>query len=175
MKNMIQALMILCLLATLSSCNQSSAALPAGAQQDLAKAEQAMFDASSAGDSAAFRKICGTDYYTINADGTAHNLEETIPFVPRFKGSRGELSEQTQRIFGNLAIRTGRAKFYVGAQQVAEVLYSTGWIYRDNRWQFIHWQGTMTGMMLDPLRGKINMAPPPTDEELKAKQKPIIN
>src|SRR6478736_2877967 len=157
MKKIIHVFTIFSLLIALRSSGQSTAALPANVLKDLDKAEQAMFKASSDGDSAAFRKICGVDYYTINADGNSATLEQTLPFVPRFKGSTGVLSEQTQRIYGNLAIRTGRAKIYIGDHQVAEILYTTGWVYRDSRWQYIHWQGTMTGMMLDPIRGKVNL------------------
>jgi hypothetical protein len=158
-------------IAVFNSCTQSSAsALSADTMKELDNAEKAMFDASSRGDSAAFRKICGADYYTINANGEAHNLAETIPYVPRFKGSNAVLSEQSQRVFGNVALRTGRAKIYLGGHQVAEVLYTTGWVYRDNRWQYIHWQGTLTGMMLEPLKGKVMIAPPPTAAEIQ-KQK----
>lgn len=115
-------------------------------QKELDIAEQAMFNATSNGDSAAFRKLCGTDYFTINADGSAQTLEEALPNVPRFKGSSYQLSEQKQREFGDVILRTGKAKFYFGGQQVAEVLYTAGWVYRDKRWQYIHWQGTLTGM-----------------------------
>ncbi|MCO4293273.1 nuclear transport factor 2 family protein [Solitalea sp. MAHUQ-68] len=117
--------------------------------KSLDGAEKAMFAATANGDSSAFRKICGADYFTINANGVAMNLEDAIQFVPRFKGSSVELSEQSQRIFGEIALRTGKAKFYFNGQQVAEALYTQGWIYRDSRWQFIHWQGTFTGMSLE--------------------------
>jgi hypothetical protein len=171
MKKIIMLIAIPLVIATFQSCAQSSATtLNSNILKELDNAEKSMFEASAKGDSAAFRKICGTDYYTINGDGTAHNLEETIPYVPRFKGSNGVLSEQTQRIYGNVALRTGRAKFYMGSQQVAEILYTTGWVYRDSRWQFIHWQGTMTGMMLEPFKGKMPLGPPPTKEEMQ-KQK----
>lgn len=44
-----------------------------------------------------------------------------------------------------------------GDSRFAEVLYTTGWVYRDNRWQYIHWQGTLTGMSL---QGKGMIEPP---------------
>lgn len=142
-------------IAAFYSCIQSSATvLNSDELKGLDNAEKALFEASSKGDTAAFRKICGADYYTINANGEAHNLAETVPYMLRFKGSSTVLSEQTQRVFGKVALRTGRAKFYMGNQQVVEVLYTTGWVYRDGRWQFIHWQGTMTGIMLEHLRVK---------------------
>ena len=64
-------------------------------------------------------------------------------------------------------------KVYVLGQLVAESLYTTGWIYRDDRWQFVHWQGTMAGMMLASLRNKVTLEPPPTAAELRrTKKKP---
>jgi len=171
MKRIILIMAIPLIMVALQSCTQSKATeLNSDKLKELDSAEKAMMEASAKGDSAAFRKICGSDYYTINADGQAHNLAETIPYVPRFRGSSAVLSEQTQRVYGNVALRTGRAKFYMGGRQVAEVLYTTGWVYRDGRWQYIHWQGTLTGMMLEPLKGKVSLAPPPTAEEMK-KQK----
>jgi len=137
---------------------------------ELEKTEQAMFDATSNGDSAAFRKLCGTDYFTINANGEAQVLATTLPYVPRFKGSKNELSEQQQRVYGNFVIRTGRLKAFMFGQQVAEVLYTTGWIYRDGRWQYVHWQGTMTGMMLEPLKDKVLLEPPAVGEGPSAKR-----
>ncbi|HEY5750100.1 MAG TPA: nuclear transport factor 2 family protein [Chryseolinea sp.] len=142
------------------SCNKEKP-LHASALTALDSVEQAMFDATSNGDSMAFRKLCGTDYFTINANGEGHTLEETIPYVPRFKGSTSKLSEQRQRVYGNFVLRNGRLKAYMNGQQVAEALYSIGWLYRDDRWQFVHWQGTLTGMMLAPLADKVNLEPPP--------------
>ena len=171
MKKMIYVSIIIALLAIFNSCKQSKESLPSNVIADLNNAEAAMFNATSEGDSAAFRMICGVDYYTINENGEAHNLEETIPFVPRFKGGKYEFSEQSQRIFGNTALRSGRMKVFVFGQQVAESLYTTGWIFRDNRWQFIHWQGTMTGIMLASLRDKVALEPPPTAAELRVTKK----
>lgn len=171
MKKIIMIIVVASAIATSHCCAQGNTkTLNASIIKELDKAEQAMFEANSKGDSAAFRKICGIDYYTINADGTAYTLKETIPNVPRFKGSSGVLSEQTQRVYGNLALRTGRAKIYMFGKQVAEILYTTGWVYRDSRWQFIHWQGTMTGMMLEPFKGKMALGPPPAANE-QPKQK----
>jgi hypothetical protein len=171
MKKIVMIIVVASAIATSHCCAQANTTtLNASIIKELEKAEQAMFEASSKGDSAAFRKICGIDYYTINADGTAHNLEETIPNVPRFKGSSNVFSEQTQRVYGNFALRTGRAKIYMFGKQVAEILFTTGWVYRDGRWQFIHWQGTLAGMMLEPFKGKMALGPPPTAEE-QQKQK----
>lgn len=123
----------------------------------LETVEKEMFAATSNGDSSAFRKICGNDYFTINANGVAQTLEEALPYTTRFKGSTVTLSQQKQRIYGNFALRTGLGKAYIDGKLVAEFLYTSGWIYRDNRWQFVHWQGTPTGILLE---GKGLMEPP---------------
>jgi len=144
------------------SCGVEKSLSPSVLAQ-LENTERAMFEATSNGDSATFRKLCGADYFTINANGEAHTLAETLPHVPRFKGSTNKVSEQRQRIYGNFVVRNGLLKAYFGGQQVAEVLYTTGWIYRDHRWQFVHWQGTMTGMMLEQFSGKVSLEPPPAE------------
>lgn len=155
----IAALLFTALAGAFISC-ETEKGLPADALLQLDAVEQSMFAATANGDSAAFRKLCGPDYFTINANGESQNLRETLPYVPRFKGSTNELSEQRQRVYGNFVVRNGRLKAYIGAQQVAEVLYTTGWLYRDGRWQYVHWQGTLTGMMLAPLADKVMLAPP---------------
>ncbi|MFZ9388300.1 MAG: nuclear transport factor 2 family protein [Chitinophagaceae bacterium] len=134
----------------LVSCKQGTREPDAAALAKLETAEREMFAAIGNADSTAFRKLAGPDYFTINADGKSNDLETTLRGLDFFKGSTAELSEQMQRVYGILALRTGRAKFFVSGQQVAEVLYTTGWVYRDDQWQFIHWQGTPTGMMLPP-------------------------
>jgi hypothetical protein len=153
MIKLISAFVLVGLLTTESIAQKMSAS----ALAELDKAEKLMFEATSNGDSSSFRKISGVDYFTINANGVAQNLDEAVMYVPRFKGSTSKLSEQKVRIFNNFALRTGRAMFYIGDQQVAEVLYTSGWVYRDKRWQFVHWQGTPTGIMLE---GKGMLEPP---------------
>ena len=151
----------LLILSLLSAESIAQSKLSAAVLQELDKAEQIMFGATEKGDSALFRKISGKDYFTINANGGSQNLDEACELIPRFKGSNAVLSEQKVRVFDNFALRTGRAKIYLGEKQVAEVLYTSGWIYRDNRWQFVHWQGTPTGMLLEAmLQGKAMMEPP---------------
>jgi hypothetical protein len=62
---------------------------------ELENVEKEMFTATSNGDSSAFRKICGNDYFTINANGESQNLEEAVLLSVRFKGSSVQLSEQS--------------------------------------------------------------------------------
>lgn len=103
-----------------------------------------MVDALSNGDSAAFRKIAGNDYLDINANGTMMKLISMVADIPNYKGVSVNFSEKSQRVYGNFVLRNGKAKFYAGNQQVGEVFYTQGWVYRDKKWQFVHWQGTTT-------------------------------
>ena len=111
---------------------------------DLDIAEKEMVNALANGDSAAFKKIAGADYVDINANGTTMTLKAMLIDIPNYKGFSVTFSEQLQRVYGTFVLRTGRAKFYSGGQQFGEVFYTQGWVYRNKRWQFVHWQGTIT-------------------------------
>lgn len=112
--------------------------------QQLDEAEKDMVNAISNADSAAFKKIAGFDYIDINANGTKVPLQSMLIDISNFKGISVSFSEQSQRVYGNFVLKNGRAKFSLRDQLVAEVFYTQGWVYRDKKWQFVHWQGTMT-------------------------------
>ena len=114
--------------------------------KQLSNEQKRMFEMFSNGDTETFLKITGDDYLAINADGTYMNKTQSVELIPKFKGSTYDILEQTDRIYGNVAISTGRAKFYLSSILVADVYFNQTWIYRDNRWQFIFWQGSMTGV-----------------------------
>ena len=113
--------------------------------KQLSDEQKRMFEMFSNGDTETFLEITGDDYLAINADGTYMNKTQSVELIPKFKGSTYNILEQTDRIYGNVAISTGRAKFYLSSILVADVYFNQTWIYRDNRWQFIFWQGSMTG------------------------------
>jgi len=113
--------------------------------KQLSNEQKRMFEMFSNGDTETFLEITGDDYLAINADGTYMNKTQSVELIPKFKGSTYNILEQTDRIYGNVAISTGRAKFYLSSILVADVYFNQTWIYRDNRWQFIFWQGSMTG------------------------------
>src|SRR5664279_2684571 len=111
------------------------------------KSEQIrMFEMFSNGDVKTFKLLSGDDYLTINADGTYMDKAQTFDLIPKFKGSTYKISEQTDRVYGYVVISTGRAKFYFGSFLVADIYFNQTWIYRSGSWQFINWQGTMTGI-----------------------------
>src|SRR4030095_15056707 len=95
--------------------------------QQLDEAETAMLNAISTGDSAAFKKIAGFDYIDINALGTKSTLQSMLNEIQNFKGITVQFSEQTQRIYGDFALKNGRAEFSLGGKLIAEVFYTQGW------------------------------------------------
>ena len=96
--------------------------------------------------SAAAEKMFATDYMTINADGTMQDKTETMKLFGKFKGATTTLSDKRIRTYGNLSIITGGAKFYIKSILVAQIFYTETWIFRNGQWDFIGWQGTMTGL-----------------------------
>ena len=113
---------------------------------DQLKSEQVkMFEMFCNGDADGFKTIVGNDYLTINADGTYMGKDEMLEIIPKFKGANYKILEQTDRIYNNLVISTGQAKFYFGSLLVADTYFHQVWIFRNGKWEFISWQGTMTG------------------------------
>lgn len=111
---------------------------------ELEQAEETMFKAFGEADTATFRSLCSPQYFTINADGHSQQLEEALAGMLQFNGSRSERKQVKQRLFDNLALRTGHATFYFGDTPVAKVLFTTGWLWNGRQWKFVHWQGTPT-------------------------------
>lgn len=108
--------------------------------------EKEMFDILINGNKAAAQTLIAQDYITINADGVMAGKQETMKDLGKFKGSTVKLSERKIRTYGDIAIITGRAKFFMKSVLVAEIFYTQIWVFRDGRWQFLNWQGTMTGL-----------------------------
>ena len=128
---------------------QAQSSVPSDSlKQVLLAKEKEMFSVMVEGDKPAATKMVGEDYITINADGVIQNKEETMKTLGRFKGSTGKLSDadRTIRVYGNIAIITGRAKAYMKGILVADFLYTQTWTRRKGQWEFIGWQGTMTGL-----------------------------
>jgi hypothetical protein len=143
MKNSLTLLLSLTMLIPISSPAQNEP-LSATIIEQLEMAEKEMVKAISNGDSAAFKQIAGDDYVDINFSGIKTDFHSMLNDLHNFKGLTISFSEQSQRVYGNFALRTGRAKLSFPEKLIAEVFYTQGWVYRDKKWQFVHWQGTMT-------------------------------
>ncbi|MDB4922824.1 nuclear transport factor 2 family protein [Mucilaginibacter sp.] len=107
--------------------------------------EAKMFYNMMNGDKLSADKMIGEDYVTINADGVMQTKTEMMKTFGKFKGATATLYDKRIRTYGNLSIITGRARFYLKSILVAEVFYTETWVYRNNQFYFIGWQGTMTG------------------------------
>ena len=120
--------------------------LPPSTVAQLDSIEQVMFTATRNADQ--FDRLTGSDYITLNADGVMENKVQTLDMVRNHPLPAADtilFSERRQRVYGNIAIRTGRAKVYKAGLLLADFIFTQTWLYRDNHWQFIGWQGTMTG------------------------------
>ena len=136
-------LLLLFFLISIHSTGQNNR-LPDSILKRLNASEIEMVNALSNGDSTAFKRIAGYDYIDINANGNKMTLQSMLFEISNFKGVLISFSDQAQRIYGNFVLKTGRAKFSSGGHEIGEVFYTQGWVYRNNKWQFVHWQGTMT-------------------------------
>ena len=112
----------------------------------LISKENEMFAVITGGNKEAAEKLIAGDYITINADGVMDGKENTINTIQKFKGSTANLSDKKIRVYGTIVIINGKAKFYVKNILVAEIFYTEIWDFRNQQWQFIGWQGTMTGL-----------------------------
>jgi hypothetical protein len=111
--------------------------------------ERVKMYASSTGDYQVFGSLLGDDYLTANADGSYGNKEQTLEKMkknPLPKLDTMIFKEDRQRVYGNLVFHNGRIHLYKSGMVVVDFLFTEAWIYRDNRWQFINWQGTYTGI-----------------------------
>ena len=125
-----------------SPCQNNS--LPDSILKRLDAAEKEMVNSISNGDSTAFKRIAGQEYIDINANGSKTTLQHMLSDISNFKGVLISFSDQAQRVYGNFVLKTGKAKFSSGGQEIGEVFYTQGWVYRNKKWQFVHWQGTTT-------------------------------
>lgn len=106
-----------------------------------------MFNAFCSGDVGSFMGLTGEDFVTINADGSLMDKAAMETYVPQFKGATFEILEQSDRFYNNLAVSTGKAKFFMKSVPVSEVYFTQIWIYREAQWSYIGWQGTTTGTL----------------------------
>ena len=139
-------ILILASIGTMSNAFAQNSAPSDSLTKVLINKEAEMFHIISIGDKAAAEKLIGQDYITINADGVMENKIEMMKTFGKFKGATATLSDKKIRIYGNLAIITGGASFYIKSIIAAKVFYTETWVYRDHQWYFIGWQGTMTGL-----------------------------
>ena len=111
----------------------------------LVTAEAEMFRIMAAGDAPGFERIAASDYQTINADGAFLDRAAAKALIGKFAGVETTIAGRQYRLYGTVGVITGQATYTVHGATVAKIYFTQLWQWRDARWQFLHWQGTMTG------------------------------
>ena len=141
---------ILMLLLTISGMVQKGYAQEAltadSLQRVLISKEKILFDVIQQGNKAEMDQLMGEDYITINADGVMQDKTQAMKTMGKFKGAAMDIEDRKIRVYGHTAIITGRAKAHMKGMLAADFFYTETWVFRNNDWSFIGWQGTMTGL-----------------------------
>jgi hypothetical protein len=126
----------------------ATAQLPDSVLQ-LLKNERARMYEASLGDYKTFGELTGDDYLTANADGSYGDKAQTLDRIKNNPLPRLDtmiFKEDRRRVYGNVVFNNGRIQGYKSGIVLVDFLFTEAWIYRDNRWQFINWHGTYTGI-----------------------------
>src|ERR1700677_3617846 len=116
-------------------------AIPA---EEALKAEDARYAAQTGGDFAAMERMFGDDLVYVHSSG---DLDDKTRFIEAQR-SRAvvyrtmQRSEAKVRVYGPVAIITGKGKFDVtvkGEQSTANILFHSIWVKRGGAAQFISW------------------------------------
>ncbi|MEO7445731.1 MAG: nuclear transport factor 2 family protein [Ferruginibacter sp.] len=141
MKSFLVTLLLLCL----CLCSTAQADSSGNLQEESIQQETLMFNAIIHNDSAYLKKIISPDFVSINADGNRENKVVTLKNLSKFKGATYQISDRIIRSTNGITLIQGRAKFYFRSLLVADVYYTEAWHKSGNDWQYLSWQGTMTG------------------------------
>lgn len=118
------------------------------AMKELEKAETRMFEnVKYSRAQEYFKTDVSDDFFTINADGVAANKQETLADTARlqlFEMATIKVLDRKIRVYGDVGITNGRAQAFVGEMMVAEFLYTTIFVKRNDKWMYTGWQGTMS-------------------------------
>lgn len=116
-------------------------------ESEALAAEAARYRAQTAGDFAALDRLIGDDlvYHHSSAvtDDKRSYIESMRSGATRYRTmTRGEAKA---RVFGNVAVITGNAKFEVtvkGQDRTLDLLFHAVWVKRNGATQFVSWQST---------------------------------
>jgi len=123
-----------------ASADRADAITPDEAQ----KAEDARYTAQTGGDFAAMERMFGDDLVYVHSSG---DLDDKAGFIEAQR-SRAvvyrtmQRSETKVRVYGPVAIITGRGKFDVtvkGEERTVNILFHSIWVKRGGAAQFISW------------------------------------
>jgi hypothetical protein len=121
--------------------------VPVSVQKELEAEEKKMFDAILKYDPDYWKDKVGEGYITINADGVMQTKSEIMADMARkdlFAGWTYKLFDRKIRLYGEVAIITGRSQYLKGDAVYGEVLHTEIWLKRNGTWIFDGWHGTYT-------------------------------
>jgi hypothetical protein len=112
--------------------------------EEALTAEDARYAAQTGGDFAAMERMFGDDLVYVHSSG---DLDDKAAFIESQRSKaviyrRMQRSEVKVRLYGPVAIITGRGKFEVavkGEERTANLLFHSIWVKRGGAVQFISW------------------------------------
>lgn len=85
------------------------------------------------------------DFFTIDADGVAANMEQTLADTTRLKmleSLKFKFFDQKIKVYDHVAIINGRVQAFADDNYVAEILYTAIFVKLNGVWKYKNWQGT---------------------------------
>ena len=85
------------------------------------------------------------DFFTIDADGIAVNMEQTLADTTRLKmleSLKFKFFDQKIKVYDNVAIINGRVQAFAENKYAAEILYTAIFVKINGVWKYKNWQGT---------------------------------
>lgn len=85
------------------------------------------------------------DFFAIDADGIAANMEQTLADTTRLKmleSLKFKFFDQKIKVYDNVAIINGRVQAFADDKYAAEVLYTAIFVKLNGVWEYKNWQGT---------------------------------
>jgi len=133
-------------LATTNFCSAQNN-VPELVQRELDSEEKKMFDAILKYDVDYWKNKVDGDYITINADGVMQTKSEIMADTARknmFAGWTYKLFDRKIRLYGDVAIITGRSQYLKGDVMYGEVFHTEIWLKKNGKWMLDGWHGTYT-------------------------------
>lgn len=85
------------------------------------------------------------DFFTIDADGVAANIEQTLADTMRLKmleSLQFKFFDQKIKVYDNVAIINGRVQAFSNEKYAVEILYTAIFVKLNGVWKYKNWQGT---------------------------------
>ena len=126
--------------------SQALAQAPASVEQEVIKMDQAFDDATMKKDKAALERMIASDFFYIHSNGQTSDKATEIADAMQMQWTSSKLTDVKARSYGAMAVvtgiqtLTGSAKGYVSGPR----RYTTLWVRRNNQWQIVGGQSTLT-------------------------------